>query len=169
MAKHKQELHGEQFDEISDYTDITFFFLQQSSWKKIRNIVHWSPFIQQFKKNRYPWIQLAGHQGKNNYHIVSLRVSICFENMLEEDHCFDIWLKKFDFSGNFQAGEPGAVLKKYDSREQKAFVKLMKDVLRSYVPEYRGDVLKNNDSILLCLNHCLTLWTPKWKWYTIIA
>lgn len=25
MAKHKQELHGEQFDEISDYTDITFF------------------------------------------------------------------------------------------------------------------------------------------------
>lgn len=41
------------------------------------------------------------------------------------------------------------MLKKYDSREQKAFVKLMKDVLRSYVPEYRGDVLKNNDSILL--------------------
>lgn len=85
---------------------------KQSSWKKIRNIVHWSPFIQQFKKNRYPWIQLAGHQG------------------------------------NFQAGEPGAVLKKYDSREQKAFVKLMKDVLRSYVPEYRGDVLKNNDKYL---------------------
>ncbi|XP_061166291.1 inositol-trisphosphate 3-kinase B-like isoform X1 [Saccostrea echinata] len=85
---------------------------KQSSWKKIRNIVHWSPFIQQFKKHRYPWIQLAGHQG------------------------------------NFQAGEPGAVLKKYDSREQKAFDKLMKDVLRSYVPEYRGDVFKNNEKYL---------------------
>ena len=54
----------------------------------------------------------------------------------------------FFSSGNFQAGEPGAVLKKYDSREQKAFDKLMKDVLRSYVPEYRGDVVKNNESIL---------------------
>lgn len=82
---------------------------KQSSWRKIRNIVHWSPFIQQFKKHRYPWIQLAGHQG------------------------------------NFQAGEPGGVLKKFDPHEEKALVKLMKDVLRPYVPEYRGHVLKNND------------------------
>ncbi|KAK7487169.1 hypothetical protein BaRGS_00021664, partial [Batillaria attramentaria] len=35
----------------------------QSSWKKIRSIIRWSPFIQVFKKHRYPWIQLAGHQG----------------------------------------------------------------------------------------------------------
>ncbi|XP_021344348.1 uncharacterized protein LOC110444279 isoform X1 [Mizuhopecten yessoensis] len=84
-------------------------YKRQSSWRKIRNIVHWSPFIQQFKKHRYPWIQLAGHQG------------------------------------NFQAGEPGGVLKKFDPHEEKALVKLMKDVLRPYVPEYRGHVIKNND------------------------
>ncbi|XP_076463597.1 inositol-trisphosphate 3-kinase A-like [Babylonia areolata] len=36
---------------------------RQSSWKKIRSIVRWAPFIQVFKKHRYPWIQLAGHQG----------------------------------------------------------------------------------------------------------
>ncbi|PVD32362.1 hypothetical protein C0Q70_07796 [Pomacea canaliculata] len=36
---------------------------RQSSWKKIRSIIRWSPFIQVFKKHRYPWIQLAGHQG----------------------------------------------------------------------------------------------------------
>lgn len=41
------------------------FCVLQSSWRKIRNMVHWSPFVQQFKKHRYPWIQLAGHQGKN--------------------------------------------------------------------------------------------------------
>ncbi|XP_041351030.1 inositol-trisphosphate 3-kinase B-like isoform X3 [Gigantopelta aegis] len=35
----------------------------QSSWKKIRGIIKWSPFVQVFKKNKYPWIQLAGHQG----------------------------------------------------------------------------------------------------------
>ncbi|KAK2182273.1 hypothetical protein NP493_359g08015 [Ridgeia piscesae] len=29
----------------------------------IRNAVHWSPFVQQYKKHKYPWIQLAGHQG----------------------------------------------------------------------------------------------------------
>ncbi|XP_033733627.1 uncharacterized protein LOC117322792 [Pecten maximus] len=84
-------------------------YKRQSSWRKIRNIVHWSPFIQQFKKHRYPWIQLAGHQG------------------------------------NFQAGEPGGVLKKFDPHEEKALVKLMKDVLRPYVPEHRGHVVKNND------------------------
>ncbi|KAJ8308693.1 hypothetical protein KUTeg_013567 [Tegillarca granosa] len=80
---------------------------RQSSWRKIRNIVTWSPFIQQFKKHKYPWIQLAGHQG------------------------------------NFQAGEPGAVLKKLDSREQNALDKLMKDILRPYVPQYKGQVEKD--------------------------
>lgn len=51
-------------------------------------------------------------------------------------------------AGNFQAGEKGSVLKKYDSREQKAFLKLNDDILRSYVPEYRGVVAKNADRIL---------------------
>ncbi|XP_072356689.1 uncharacterized protein [Scyliorhinus torazame] len=32
------------------------------SWRKIKNMVHWSPFVMSFKK-RYPWIQLAGHAG----------------------------------------------------------------------------------------------------------
>lgn len=34
-----------------------------SRWKKIRSMIHWSPFVQNFKK-KYPWVQLAGHQGK---------------------------------------------------------------------------------------------------------
>ncbi|ESP02857.1 hypothetical protein LOTGIDRAFT_212354 [Lottia gigantea] len=80
------------------------FYFQQSSWKKIRSIIRWSPFVQVFKKNRYPWIQLAGHQG------------------------------------NFQAGDAGSVLKKLDKREQNCFKKVMEDILRPYVPEYRGDV-----------------------------
>lgn len=84
--------------------------MKQSSWKKIRNIVHWSPFIQQFKRRRYPWIQLAGHQG------------------------------------NFHAGEqPGAILKKFDSSECKSFHKLMSDVLRPYVPEFRGEASKDGE------------------------
>lgn len=36
--------------------------LQHKSWKKIKNMVHWSPFVMSFKK-KYPWIQLAGHAG----------------------------------------------------------------------------------------------------------
>ncbi|KAL4649189.1 inositol-trisphosphate 3-kinase B-like [Arapaima gigas] len=32
------------------------------SWKKIKNMVTWSPFLMSFKK-KYPWIQLAGHAG----------------------------------------------------------------------------------------------------------
>ena len=51
-------------------------------------------------------------------------------------------------SGNFQAGEAGAILKKYDKREHQSFNKLMTDVLRPYVPEYRGEVQKNDDCYL---------------------
>jgi len=29
-------------------------------------MIHWSPFVQNFKK-KYPWVQLAGHQGKNSF------------------------------------------------------------------------------------------------------
>ncbi|XP_067831253.1 inositol-trisphosphate 3-kinase C-like [Heptranchias perlo] len=32
------------------------------SWKKLKTMVHWSPFVVSFKK-RYPWVQLAGHAG----------------------------------------------------------------------------------------------------------
>jgi len=34
-----------------------------SAWKKVRNAVQWTPFIQTFKAKRYPWVQLAGHSG----------------------------------------------------------------------------------------------------------
>ena len=50
------------------------FLLQQSSWRKIRNMVHWSPFVQQFKKHKYPWVQLAGHQGKHLIRLYQIAV-----------------------------------------------------------------------------------------------
>lgn len=79
--------------------------LQSSGWRKIRNIVQWTPFFQTYKKQRYPWVQLAGHQG------------------------------------NFKAGpEPGTVLKKLCPKEEECFQVLMQDVLRPYVPVYKGQV-----------------------------
>ncbi|XP_078516529.1 inositol-trisphosphate 3-kinase B-like [Lissotriton helveticus] len=36
--------------------------VRNKSWKKLKTVVHWSPFVVSFKK-RYPWIQLAGHAG----------------------------------------------------------------------------------------------------------
>ncbi|OTF76186.1 hypothetical protein BLA29_005906, partial [Euroglyphus maynei] len=33
-----------------------------SKWRKVRSLVT-SPFIQTYKRKKYPWIQLAGHQG----------------------------------------------------------------------------------------------------------
>jgi len=34
-----------------------------SRWKTVRHMVQWTPFIQTYKKKRYPWVQLAGHSG----------------------------------------------------------------------------------------------------------
>lgn len=36
---------------------------KNSNWRKLRSIVQWTPFIQTYKKHKYPWVQLAGHQG----------------------------------------------------------------------------------------------------------
>ncbi|KAH8409102.1 hypothetical protein KR009_006878, partial [Drosophila setifemur] len=78
---------------------------KSSGWRKIRNIVQWTPFFQTYKKQRYPWVQLAGHQG------------------------------------NFKAGpEPGTVLKKLCPKEEECFQILMQDLLRPYVPVYKGQV-----------------------------
>lgn len=80
-----------------------------SGWRKLRNIVQWTPFFQIYKKQRYPWVQLAGHQG------------------------------------NFKAGpDQGTILKKLCVKEEKCFQILMKDVLRPYVPEYKGLVASDD-------------------------
>ncbi|XP_062857264.1 inositol-trisphosphate 3-kinase B [Trichomycterus rosablanca] len=54
-------------DDISSDPERMPAFLQtqqkaHKSWKKIKNMVQWSPFLMSFKK-KYPWIQLAGHAG----------------------------------------------------------------------------------------------------------
>uniref|UniRef100_A0A0P6IY53 Kinase n=1 Tax=Aedes aegypti TaxID=7159 RepID=A0A0P6IY53_AEDAE len=93
-----------------------------SGWRKLRNIVQWTPFFQTYKKQRYPWVQLAGHQG------------------------------------NFKAGpDQGTVLKKLCPKEEKCFKVLMKDVLRPYVPEYKGHVNSDDgESTYIQLQDLLT-------------
>ena len=35
-----------------------------SAWRKVKNVVQWTPFIQtRDKTQNYPWVQLAGHSG----------------------------------------------------------------------------------------------------------
>ncbi|XP_043075711.1 inositol-trisphosphate 3-kinase B [Puntigrus tetrazona] len=100
-------------DDISSDTERSPAFLQtqqkaHKSWKKIKNMVHWSPFVMSFKK-KYPWIQLAGH------------------------------------AGNFKAGANGRILKKHCECEQQCLDRLMRDVLKPYVPAYHGDVEKDGE------------------------
>jgi 1D-myo-inositol-triphosphate 3-kinase len=54
------EVEDEQQVEDEEYVDGK----KISRWRTIRTIVHQlTPFIQTYKKQRYPWVQLAGHQG----------------------------------------------------------------------------------------------------------
>ncbi|XP_051511387.1 inositol-trisphosphate 3-kinase B-like [Myxocyprinus asiaticus] len=100
-------------DDISSDPERSPAFLQtqqkaHKSWKKIKNMVQWSPFLMSFKK-KYPWIQLAGH------------------------------------AGNFKAGANGRILKKHCECEQQCLDRLMRDVLKPYVPAYHGDVEKDGE------------------------
>ncbi|XP_060804068.1 inositol-trisphosphate 3-kinase A isoform X1 [Amyelois transitella] len=94
---------------------------QSERWRKLRNIVQWTPFFQTYKKQRYPWIQLAGHQG------------------------------------NFKAGpDQGTILKKLCQQEEKCFKLLMKDILRPFVPEYKGQVTCEDGEMYLQLQDLLS-------------
>lgn len=65
-------------------------YLQQSGWKKLRNIVQWTPFFQTYKKHRYPWVQLAGHQG--NFRAGPDQGTILKKLCEKEKTCFEVWL-----------------------------------------------------------------------------
>ncbi|KAK3793200.1 hypothetical protein RRG08_012876 [Elysia crispata] len=58
------------------------------------------------------------------------------------------WIQLAGHQGNFQAGEAGSVLKKLDALEQECYQSLMTDSLKKFVPEYKGNVEKNGESIL---------------------
>lgn len=53
------------------------------------------------------------------------------------------WVQLAGHAGNFQAGEFGRLLKRYCECEQQCLEKLMKDILRPYVPGYYGVVQRD--------------------------
>ena len=56
------------------------------------------------------------------------------------------------FAGNFKAGpEQGTILKKLCPKEELCFQVLMKDVLRPYVPEYKGHVTCEEGDCILAI------------------
>ena len=54
----------------------------------------------------------------------------------------------FFIVGSFKAGKHGTILKKASSNEIECLCKLMKDVLRPYIPEYKGQVHEKDECIL---------------------
>ncbi|XP_077579030.1 inositol-trisphosphate 3-kinase Cb [Stigmatopora nigra] len=53
------------------------------------------------------------------------------------------WVQLAGHAGNFQAGENGRLLKRYCECEQQCLEKLMKDILKPYVPGYYGVVQRD--------------------------
>ena len=45
------------------------------------------------------------------------------------------------------------ILKKSTEKERECLAKLMKDILRPYIPEYRGEVNKGGERILYIPHH----------------
>ncbi|XP_065202056.1 inositol-trisphosphate 3-kinase B isoform X2 [Planococcus citri] len=62
-----------------------------SGWRKLRNIVQWTPFFQTYKKQRYPWVQLAGHQG--NFRAGPEPGTILKKLCPKEQMCFQVLMK----------------------------------------------------------------------------
>ncbi|XP_054154333.1 uncharacterized protein LOC128952898 [Oppia nitens] len=58
-----------------------------SAWRKVRSLVT-SPFIQTYKKQKYPWVQLAGHQG--NFICGQTQGTILKKLNATEENCFHL-------------------------------------------------------------------------------
>ena len=56
-------------------------------------------------------------------------------------------------TGCFKPGENGMILKKSTEKERECLAQLMKDILRPYIPEFRGEVNKGGERILAILFH----------------
>ncbi|RXN06199.1 inositol-trisphosphate 3-kinase B-like protein [Labeo rohita] len=55
------------------------------------------------------------------------------------------WIQLAGHAGNFKAGANGRILKKHCECEQQCLDRLMRDVLKPYVPAYHGDVEKDGE------------------------
>lgn len=78
-----------------------FISLQPSGWRKLRNIVQWTPFFQTYKKQRYPWVQLAGHQG--NFKAGPDPGTVLKKMCPKEEKCFRVSLKKLKKAVSFRS------------------------------------------------------------------
>lgn len=91
-----------------------------TSWRKLKNMVHWSPFVVSFKKH-YPWVQLAGHAGNfkaGEYGKILKKFCQCEQQCLE-------WLNR-DTLRPFVPGYFGVVEKEGEAYNQ------MEDLLSEF-------------------------------------
>ncbi|KAG9472500.1 hypothetical protein GDO78_019195 [Eleutherodactylus coqui] len=91
-----------------------------TSWRKLKNMVHWSPFVVSFKKH-YPWVQLAGHAGNfkaGEYGKILKKFCQCEQQCLE-------WLNR-DSLRPFVPGYYGVVEKEGEAYNQ------MEDLLSEF-------------------------------------
>lgn len=91
-----------------------------TSWRKLKNMVHWSPFVVSFKKH-YPWVQLAGHAGNfkaGEYGKILKKFCQCEQQCLE-------WLNR-DTLRPFVPGYYGVVEKEGETYNQ------MEDLLSEF-------------------------------------
>lgn len=124
---------------ISSDLSICDLSFQAKSWRKLKTMVHCSPFVVSFKKI-YPWVQLAGHAGKNS--LLNGGEKLASDPSFWSDEMNTVFASLY--IGSFQAGEYGKLLKKYCECEHQCLEKLMNDNLRPFVPGYYGVVQQNN-------------------------
>lgn len=69
-----------------DDTDCNVLIRKPSGWRKVRNMVQWTPFIQTFKNRKYQWVQLAGHSG--NFKAGRSQGTVLKKLCPQEENCY---------------------------------------------------------------------------------
>ena len=99
-----------------------------SAWRKVKNVVQWTPFIQTFKARHYPWVQLAGHSG--NFKPGQTQGTVLKKLCHQEEEIYKK-LMEDDFIKNFVPKYQRTVLMDDDDQ----FIEL-EDLLRIFITQF---------------------------------
>ncbi|XP_014229637.1 inositol-trisphosphate 3-kinase B isoform X2 [Trichogramma pretiosum] len=114
---------------------------QSSGWRKLRSIVHWTPFFQTYKKQRYPWVQLAGHQG--NFRPGPKPGTILKKLCPQEEACFQLLMK--DVLRPYVPEYLGALELRSEEQQPPAKVEAAVEASQTATDNHKNNNVNNNN------------------------
>ncbi|XP_014229636.1 serine-rich adhesin for platelets isoform X1 [Trichogramma pretiosum] len=138
---HPVQDEAETRNDADTATEVPRLPVKSSGWRKLRSIVHWTPFFQTYKKQRYPWVQLAGHQG--NFRPGPKPGTILKKLCPQEEACFQLLMK--DVLRPYVPEYLGALELRSEEQQPPAKVEAAVEASQTATDNHKNNNVNNNN------------------------